>query len=53
MAPPPLFNAGQGEKIFIIEDLGDKVAELATLLATAIGCNIDHFMALSSSLRFP
>ena len=28
MAPPPLFNAGQGEKIFIIEDLGDKVAEI-------------------------
>ena len=49
MAPPPPFECGQGGKIFTIEDLRDKVTELATQLATAIGGKVDHLWQIKGT----
>ena len=39
------------DKIFIIEDLREEVAELATQLVTAIGGNVDHFIVYYGNLN--
>ena len=51
MQRPLLPHSNLDKKFFIIEDLRDKVAELATPFATAIGGNVDHFIANQGNLN--
>ena len=51
MVPPPHSNSQPGEKLLMIEDVKDEVAERATELATAIGGNVAHFMMNQGTLN--